>query len=71
MPTCHVSVLVGMLLDLVLTLVGTITVHMLVQGNIAEWKVEEGQEVSAGDVLAEVETDKATMDWESQVLLCC
>jgi pyruvate/2-oxoglutarate dehydrogenase complex dihydrolipoamide acyltransferase (E2) component len=39
------------------------------QGNIAEWKVEEGQEIAAGDVLAEVETDKATMDWESQVSL--
>ena len=37
------------------------------QGNIAAWKVKEGQEVTAGDVLAEVETDKATMDWENQV----
>ena len=37
------------------------------QGNIATWKVKEGQEVGAGDVLAEVETDKATMDWENQV----
>lgn len=36
------------------------------QGNIATWKVKEGQEVTAGDVLAEVETDKATMDWENQ-----
>ncbi len=36
------------------------------QGNIATWKVSEGQEVTAGDVLAEVETDKATMDWENQ-----
>jgi pyruvate/2-oxoglutarate dehydrogenase complex dihydrolipoamide acyltransferase (E2) component len=31
--------------------------------------VEEGQEIAAGDVLAEIETDKATMDWESQVPL--
>lgn len=37
------------------------------QGNIASWKVKVGQEVGAGDVLAEVETDKATMDWENQV----
>ena len=37
------------------------------QGNIASWKVKLGQEVGAGDVLAEVETDKATMDWENQV----
>ncbi len=39
------------------------------QGNIATWKVKEGQEVTAGDVLAEVETDKATMDWENQASL--
>ena len=31
------------------------------QGNIAEWAVKEGQSVSAGDVLAMIETDKATM----------
>lgn len=36
------------------------------QGNIASWKVKVGQEIAAGDVLAEVETDKATMDWENQ-----
>lgn len=28
------------------------------QGNISEWAVKEGQAVSAGDVLAMVETDK-------------
>ena len=26
----------------------------------------EGGEIAAGDVIAEVETDKATMDWEAQ-----
>lgn len=36
------------------------------QGNISEWKVQEGQELAAGDVIAEIETDKANMDWESQ-----
>jgi pyruvate dehydrogenase E2 component (dihydrolipoamide acetyltransferase) len=36
------------------------------QGNIAQWNVKVGQAFSAGDVLAEVETDKATMGWESQ-----
>ena len=41
------------------------------QGNIASWKVKVGQEVGAGDVLAEVETDKATMDWENQVRRSC
>lgn len=34
------------------------------QGNIAEWAVKEGQSVSAGDVLAMIETDKATVDFE-------
>lgn len=42
-------------------------VNFCLQGNISEWKVDEGQEVAAGDLLAEIETDKATMDWESQV----
>ncbi len=37
------------------------------QGNISGWKKGEGDEIAAGDVLAEVETDKATMDWEAQV----
>ena len=31
------------------------------QGSLAEWKVKEGDSVAAGDVLADVETDKATM----------
>jgi pyruvate dehydrogenase E2 component (dihydrolipoamide acetyltransferase) len=33
-------------------------------GKIIEWKVSEGDEVHAGDVLAEVESDKAVMDLE-------
>ena len=36
------------------------------QGNLVEWKVAEGGEIAAGESLAEVETDKATMDWEAQ-----
>lgn len=36
------------------------------QGTIAQWNVAEGQAFSAGDVIAEIETDKATMGWESQ-----
>jgi len=35
------------------------------QGNISEWKKSEGDQVAAGDVLCEVETDKATIEWES------
>lgn len=30
------------------------------QGNIADWKKKEGDEFAAGDVLAEIETDKVT-----------
>ena len=37
----------------------------MTHGNIASWKIAEGARVSAGDVLADVETDKATMALES------
>lgn len=36
------------------------------QGNIAKWRVKEGDQVKPGVVLAEIETDKATIDWEAQ-----
>lgn len=35
-------------------------------GTIASWKVKEGEEFVAGDSLAEIETDKATIDFEAQ-----
>ncbi|KAK6210306.1 biotin-requiring enzyme [Colletotrichum tabaci] len=38
----------------------------MTEGNIASWKVKEGEAFSAGDVLLEIETDKATMDVEAQ-----
>ncbi|SPO20833.1 related to pyruvate dehydrogenase complex protein X precursor, dihydrolipoamide acetyltransferase component [Ustilago trichophora] len=38
----------------------------MTSGGIAAWKVKEGQAFSAGDVLLEIETDKATMDVEAQ-----
>ncbi|KAI9166703.1 putative pyruvate dehydrogenase protein X component [Paramyrothecium foliicola] len=38
----------------------------MTEGNIATWKVKEGDSYSAGDVLLEIETDKATMDVEAQ-----
>ena len=34
------------------------------EGVLAAWLVEEGQSIAAGDVVAQVETDKATMDLE-------
>ena len=35
------------------------------EGTLAKWLVKEGDTVSSGDVLAEIETDKATMEFES------
>lgn len=38
----------------------------MTEGNIATWRVKEGDKFAAGDVLLEIETDKATMDVEAQ-----
>ena len=35
------------------------------EGTLAKWNVQEGDTVSSGDVLAEIETDKATMEVEA------
>ncbi|HEX4157811.1 MAG TPA: pyruvate dehydrogenase complex dihydrolipoamide acetyltransferase [Rhizomicrobium sp.] len=35
------------------------------EGKLAKWHVKEGDEVRSGDVLAEIETDKATMEFEA------
>jgi pyruvate dehydrogenase E2 component (dihydrolipoamide acetyltransferase) len=35
------------------------------KGNLARWLKKEGDAVKAGDVIAEIETDKATMEYES------
>ncbi|MDE0523294.1 MAG: pyruvate dehydrogenase complex dihydrolipoamide acetyltransferase [Boseongicola sp.] len=35
------------------------------EGTLAKWLVKEGDAVSAGDLLAEIETDKATMEFEA------
>ena len=35
------------------------------EGTIAKWNIKEGDKVEAGDIVAEVETDKATMDLEA------
>ena len=35
------------------------------EGTLAKWLVEEGDTVSGGDILAEIETDKATMEFEA------
>jgi pyruvate dehydrogenase E2 component (dihydrolipoamide acetyltransferase) len=35
------------------------------EGTLAKWLVKEGDSVAAGDLLAEIETDKATMEFEA------
>ena len=37
----------------------------MTEGNLAKWLMNEGDQVSAGDVIAEIETDKATMEVEA------
>jgi pyruvate dehydrogenase E2 component (dihydrolipoamide acetyltransferase) len=37
----------------------------MTEGTLVSWKKKKGDQVSAGEVLAEIETDKATMEWES------
>lgn len=37
----------------------------MTEGKLARWLVKEGDEVASGDVLAEIETDKATMEVEA------
>lgn len=38
----------------------------MTEGGIASWKFKPGEAFSAGDVLLEIETDKATIDVEAQ-----
>ena len=35
------------------------------EGTLAKWLVKEGDKVNSGDILAEIETDKATMEFEA------
>ena len=37
----------------------------MTEGNLSKWLVKEGDKVNSGDVIAEIETDKATMEIES------
>jgi len=38
----------------------------MTEGTVATWRVQPGQSVAVGDVLCEVETDKASIDVESE-----
>ena len=35
------------------------------EGTLAKWLISEGDTISSGDLIAEIETDKATMEVES------
>src|SRR5271155_5148783 len=35
------------------------------KGNLAKWLKKEGEAIKTGDVIAEIETDKATMEYEA------
>src|ERR1700720_27358 len=35
------------------------------KGNLAKWLKHEGDKIKTGDILAEIETDKATMEYEA------
>ena len=35
------------------------------EGNLSKWLVKEGDKIKAGDIIAEIETDKATMEIET------
>ena len=37
----------------------------MTEGTLVAWKKKKGDKVTTGDVIAEIETDKATMEWES------
>src|SRR5918994_6308441 len=37
----------------------------MTEGNLAKWLKKEGDKVKPGDVIAEIETDKATMEYEA------
>ncbi|MDE0391135.1 MAG: pyruvate dehydrogenase complex dihydrolipoamide acetyltransferase, partial [Rhodospirillales bacterium] len=37
----------------------------MTEGNVASWLKNEGDQVAAGDILCEIETDKATMEVEA------
>jgi len=37
----------------------------MTEGKLASWLIKEGDKVAAGDVMAEIETDKATMEFEA------
>src|SRR3954469_8411433 len=39
--------------------------NTMTEGTLVAWKKKKGDKVTTGEVIAEIETDKATMEWES------
>ena len=37
----------------------------MTEGNLSKWLIKKGDKIKAGDLIAEVETDKATMEVEA------
>src|SRR5580658_4100322 len=37
----------------------------MTEGSVARWLKKEGDEIHSGDIIAEIETDKATMEYEA------
>ena len=37
----------------------------MTEGNLSKWLIKKGDKIKAGDVIAEIETDKATMELEA------
>ena len=37
----------------------------MTEGTLVSWKKKVGDKIRAGEILAEIQTDKATMEWES------
>ena len=46
-------------------------VFVCCSGNIIAWRKKEGDEVTAGDVFAEVETDKVGLSWQHTAIGLC
>ena len=40
----------------------------MTSGTLAKWLVKEGDNVKSGDIIAEIETDKATMELELSLI---
>ncbi|GIT58946.1 MAG: hypothetical protein Ct9H300mP19_08940 [Dehalococcoidia bacterium] len=42
----------------------------MTEGTIAKWLKAEGDQISRGDKLAEIETDKTVVEWRRMLMVC-